>query len=360
MKIVENFPHAVEMHDDVRIPMADGVRLAARIWRPVGSEANPVPAILEFLPYRRRDGTAERDSLTHPYFAGHGYACLRVDIRGSGDSEGLLEGEYLTQEQDDAIGILDWLEHQPWCTGKVGMIGISWGGFNGLQVAARRPRQLKAVISVCSTDDRYADDIHYMGGCLLLDKINWSSTMFSLNAAPPDPEAVGSGWRDMWMHRLRENSPWAETWLRHQYRDEFYKHGSVCEDWAAIECPVLAVGGWADGYTNPLFRLLANLKGPRKGLVGPWAHKYPHFAKPGPQMGFLREALRWWDKWLKGIETGVMDEPMLRAWIEEPVRPAPFNLMKPGRWVAENQWPAPDIALMHHPLLPGPRSRATA
>jgi uncharacterized protein len=339
MSVIDDFPFTIEMHDDVRIPMADGVLLAARIWRPTGSGTAPVPAILEFLPYRRRDGTAERDALTHPYFAGHGYACLRVEIRGSGDSEGVLKGEYLKQEQDDALAILQWLEHQPWCTGSVGMIGISWGGFNGLQVAARRPKQLKAVISVCSTDDRYNDDIHFMGGALLLDKSAWGSVMFSLNAAPPDPESAGASWRELWLKRLDDSGLWIEDWLRHQRRDEFYKHGSVCEDWDAIQCPVLAVGGWADGYTNALFRLLANLKGPRKGLAGPWAHKYPHFAKPGPQIGFLRECLRWWDKWLKGIETGVMDEPMLRAWIEDPIRPAPYNLEKPGRWVAEVNWP---------------------
>jgi putative CocE/NonD family hydrolase len=172
MNSVTDFPHPVAMFDDVRIPMPDGVRLAARIWRPENAERMPVPAILEFLPYRRRDGTTERDALTHSYFVGHGYACARVDMRGSGNSEGLLEGEYLKQEQDDAVAILAWLAAQPWCTGKVGMIGISWGGFNGLQVAARRPAELKAVISICSTDDRYADDIQYMGGALLTDKID--------------------------------------------------------------------------------------------------------------------------------------------------------------------------------------------
>ena len=139
MRIVDRLPFQIETHDDIRIPMDDDVSLAARVWRPVGSDTSPVPAILEFLPYRRRDGTAERDALIHPYFAGHGYACVRVDIRGSGDSSGVLQGEYLKQEQDDALAILEWLERQPWCTGSVGMIGISWGGFNGLQVAARRP-----------------------------------------------------------------------------------------------------------------------------------------------------------------------------------------------------------------------------
>lgn len=350
---VAGLPFETSMYDDVRIPAADGTLLAARIWRPVGPEAAPVPAILEFLPYRRRDGTAERDALTHPYFAGHGYASVRVDMRGSGDSEGVLHGEYLKQEQDDAIAIMAWLADQPWCTGKVGMIGISWGGFNGLQVAARRPEQLKAVISICSTDDRYADDIHFMGGALLLDKVGWGSTMFSLNAAPPDPAVVGDTWREMWAARLEESGFWLGDWMAHQRRGDFYKHGSVCETWDAIECPVYAVGGWADGYTNAVGRLLANLKGPRKGLIGPWAHKYPHFAKPGPQIGFLQECLRWWDHWLKGSNTGIMDEPMLRAWIEEPARPSPFNYVKPGRWVAEEAWPGQGGEPLKLALSPG-------
>jgi putative CocE/NonD family hydrolase len=348
-----DFPYRIEVHDDVRIATRDGTRLAARIWRPIGTERHPVPAILEYLPYRRRDGTAERDALTHPYFAGHGYASVRVDMRGSGDSEGVLLGEYLKQEQEDGLDVIDWLAAQPWCSGSVGMIGISWGGFNGLQIAALRPPPLKAVITVCSTDDRYADDIHYMGGCLLLDKVTWGSTMFSHNTAPPDPEVVGPAWRDMWMRRLEESGFWLETWLRHQHRDEFYAHGSVCENWSAVECPVFAVGGWADGYTNSVFRLLANLKGPRKGLIGPWGHKYPHFATPGPQIGFLQECLRWWDKWLKGVETGVMDEPMLRAWMEEPARPKAHYLYKPGRWIAEAGWPADRLAPVAWKLAPG-------
>jgi hypothetical protein len=337
------FPRRIRVVEHALIPLSDGVTLSAMIWLPDDAEQHPVPAILEYLPYRKRDGTAERDALNHPYFAGHGYASVRVDMRGSGDSEGVLKGEYLCEEQDDALEILAWIAAQPWCTGKIGMIGISWGGFNGLQVAARRPPELKAVISLCSTDDRYADDIHFMGGALLVDKLAWGSTMFAINATPPDPALVGEKWRDMWMGRLEGSGFWLEEWHRRQRRDDFYKHGSIAEDYGAIECPVYLVGGWVDGYTNPIFRMLDKLSCPKKGLVGPWAHKYPNFALPGPQIGFLQEALRWWDFWLKGIETGIMDEPVLRAWVQEPARPSPFNKEKPGRWVAEETWPSPRI-----------------
>ena len=335
------FPRKVREIDNTWIPMPDGTRLAARIWLPEDAEDDPVPAILEYLPYRKRDGTAERDHLTHPYFAGHGYAGVRVDMRGTGDSEGVCLGEYLLQEQDDALAVIDWLAAQRWCSGKVGMIGISWGGFNGLQVAARQPEALGAVITLCSTDDRYADDIHFMGGAMLTDKLAWGATAFAICNTPPDPEIVGARWRDMWVERLENNGLWFLDWMRHQRRDALYQHGSICEDYTAVQVPVYAVGGYVDGYTNPIFRMMQNLSCPRKALVGPWAHKYPHFATPGPRIGFLQECLRWWDQHLKGVETGIMEEPMIRAWMQEPKAPDPASTERPGRWVSAPGWPSP-------------------
>ena len=343
-KIVTTFPRAVRVIEHVLIPLQDGTTLAARIWLPEDAEQNPVPAILEYLPYRKRDGTYERDALTHPYLAGHGYAGVRVDIRGSGESTGLLFDEYAKQEQDDGVELIAWLAAQPWCNGAVGMMGISWGGFNGLQIAARRPPALKAIVTICSTDDRYADDAHYMGGTLLTTAaLEWAFFFFGLMCLPPDPALVGDSWRAMWLERVENIPLFQDNWLRHQRRDAYWKHGSVCEDYAAIQCPVYAVGGWTDGYKNAIPRLLERLKVPRKGLIGPWAHAYPHFAFPGPQIGFLQEILRWWDYWLKGVDTGVMDEPMLRAWMTESVKPAAHHDTLPGRWIAEPSWPPPGI-----------------
>jgi len=340
--IVTTFPRAVRTIEHTTIPLKDGTQLAARIWLPEDAEQNPVPAILEYLPYRKRDGTYERDALTYPWLAGHGYAGVRVDIRGSGESDGLLSDEYARQEQDDALEIIAWLAAQPWCSGAVGMMGISWGGFNGLQVAARRPAALKAIVTICSTDDRYADDVHYMGGAKLNAGFGWASFFFGAMCHPPDPALVGERWRAMWLERLANVPLFLEIWTRHQRRDAYWRHGSVCEDYAAIQCPVYAVGGWTDGYTNAIPRLLERLAVPRKGLIGPWAHAYPHFALPGPQIGFLQDMLRWWDHWLKGAETGVMDEPMVRAWMTDSVKPAPYHETLPGRWVAEPSWPPPE------------------
>lgn len=355
MRFVGQFPCKVEEHEHVWIDMADGTRLSARLWLPEGADRNPVPGILEYIPYRKNDRTAHRDSMMHRYFAGHGYACARVDLRGSGDSEGILHDEYLQTELDDGVRVLQWMGEQPWCNGAVGMIGISWGGFNGLQIAAMQPPELKAVISACSTDDRYADDVHYMGGCLLGDNISWAAQMFAYNSLPPDPRHVGDDWRDMWLDRLEANEPWLATWLEHQLRDEYWRHGSICENWDAVEVPVLAVSGWADGYSNAVFRLIANLKSPRLGLVGPWSHKYPHIGEPGPAIGFLQECVRWWDHWLKGEETGIMEEPLLRAWMQESVPPTTSYVERPGRWVGEEAWPSDRIRMERYDLASGYR-----
>jgi uncharacterized protein len=346
-----DFPRRVREIEHSWITLADGCRLAARIWLPEDAEAEPVPAILEFLPYRKNDGTVVRDAQRQPYVAGHGYAAVRVDMRGTGESDGILTDEYTEQELEDAVEVIVWLAEQPWCTGAVGMWGISWGGFNTLQVAARRPPALKAIMTLCSTDDRYADDVHYRGGCVLAtDMLHWASSMATWNGRPPDPRLFGEGWRETWLERLDRTPPFIKPWLAHQRRDAYWRHGSVCEDYAAIVCPVYAVGGFADGYTNAVPRLLAGLTVPRKGLVGPWAHAFPDDAVPGPSIGFLQEALRWWDHWLKGIDTGVMDEPMLRVWMQDGVEPRPAYPERPGRWVAEHSWPSVGVELVRREL----------
>ncbi len=353
MPVVRNFPRTVEETDNLWIPLKDGCRLAARMWRPDDAGQKPVPAILEFLPYRKRDGTAVRDQLTHPYFAGYGYACLRVDMRGSGESDGLLDDEYSAQEQSDCLEVIEWISAQPWCTGKLGMIGISWGGFNGLQVAWHQPEALKAVITLCSTDDRYADDIHYKGGCVLNENLGWAATMLSYSSRPPDPALVGDRWRPMWLERLEANPLLSHRWLQHQHRDDYWKQGSICEDFSRVKAAVLAVGGWGDAYSNAVPRLVAGLGGSTRGIIGPWVHKYPHFAVPEPRIGFLQEALRWWDCWLKGEETGVRNDPAMRTYIQDSVPPSTMYKVRPGRWVADDGWPGPNVEVKSFHLSKG-------
>ncbi len=344
MQIRTEFPRPTRTIPNTFIPLADGTQLAARIWLPEDAEADPVPAILEYIPYRKDDGTAARDALMHPWWAGHGYANVRVDQRGSGDSDGIMLDEYLKQEHDDALEVIAWLAEQPWCTGKVGIMGKSWGGFNGLQIAARRPPALAAVLSVASTDDRYATDVHYIGGALHgFQMQSWASTMLAYNARPPDPLHVGERWRELWLERLEETPPYLHAWVSHQRRDAFWKHGSVCEDYSDIQVPVYMVGGWQDGYTDAIFRFMEGYGGVSKGLCGPWGHVYPQSGLPKPAIGFLQDSLRFWDRTLKDIDNGMLTEPPVHAWIQEWVEPADApHVERPGRWVTETAWPPVD------------------
>jgi putative CocE/NonD family hydrolase len=334
----------VRQLEDQWIRMPDGVKLATRIWIPDGAERHPVPAIFNYCPYFAHIFTRPGDDTRFPYYAAHGYACVRVDIRGSGNSAGLPLDEYVQQEQDDGVEIIKWIAAQPWCNGKVGMEGISWSGINSLQVAARHPPALKAIISHCSTDDRYADDAHYKGGCVVNDMFGWGTVFLAIQGQPSDPAITGAdGWRESWMQRLNAVEFNLDHWFDHQHRDAFWKHGSVIEDYSQIKCPVYAIGGWVDAYKNTVFRLLSGLRVPRKGLVGPWTHIYPHAGVPGPAIGYLDEALRWWDHWLKGTNTGIMDEPMLRVWMQD-ASATPDDKTVPGYWAAEDQWPSKRMA----------------
>lgn len=326
---------------DAGVIVRDGTRLSARIWRPVGK--GRFPAVLEALPYRKRDGTAWRDEQFHPAFAREGYACIRLDLRGNGESEGMFDDEYSPQELQDICDAIAWIAEQPWCSGAVGMQGISWGGFNGLMVAALRPPALKAVVTICSSVDRYHDDIHYKGGCLLTENIGWAATAAAWFSTPPDPAIAGDNWREMWLERLEATPFLAQRWHQRNCRDEYWKHGSVCEDYSAIEAAVLSIGGWHDGYRNTIAHLVENLDAPVKGVVGPWNHKYPHIATPGPRADYIGMALRWWDKWLKGVDNGAEDDPAYRAYLMDSIKPETSFDMRPGRWIAERALPSDNI-----------------
>ncbi|WP_423906969.1 CocE/NonD family hydrolase [Candidatus Spongiihabitans sp.] len=359
MTTVTSFSRSVKEIENIWITLSDGLKLSARIWMPEDAPSNPVPAILEYLPYRKRDGTCERDTLTYPYFAGHGYVGVRVDLRGNGESDGLMLDEYLKQEQDDALEVIDWLTRQPWCDGNVGMMGISWGGFNSLQVAACRPHVLKAIISLCSTDNRYSDDIHYKGGALLMENLGWASTMFSYSSRPPDPLLRPDDWEEIWMQRLKNTPLLIEKWLSHPNQDDLWKHGSIDRNYAAIEAATLLIGGWHDAYSNTVPRMLECLECPRQGIIGPWAHKYPHIAVPQPRIGFLQIAVRWWDHWLKGIDNGVMTEPLYRAYLMDGIAPQSSYQFRPGCWVAEHRWPSDRVKAARFFLRPDGLSRVS-
>jgi putative CocE/NonD family hydrolase len=326
------------------VEMPDGVRLGIRLWLPELADEHPVSAILDAVPYRKSDGTAIYDAAWGTYFAAHGFAFARVDLRGSGDSEGWLADEYSEQEQRDNERVIAWLAAQAWCTGAVGMIGVSWGAFAALQMAARAPEPLRGIVPIHGSDDRYADDVHYYGGCVSgMDMSQWATSMLAYLNQPPDPLVVGERWRELWLARLEHATAWIEPWLSHQRRDEYWRQGSACEHYEAIRCAVFAVGGWGDGYRDMVFRVLENVKGRVRGLIGPWAHLSPESGRPGPPIGFLQECVRFFAASLDGTENGFFDGPGLVSYLQEPVAPAGSYPTRAGRWVADPSWPSPAV-----------------
>jgi len=342
VKVVTRFKHAWTETEDCWIPLPDGVRLAAKLWLPDIAKTQPVPAIIEVIPYRKRDIYAPRDAMHHRYFAGHGYACLRIDMRGSGDSDGVQGVFAINDETEDTVQAIRWIAEQPWCDGNVGMIGISWGGFQGINTASRVPPALKAVIAQSYAPDRYRYSQVYRGGCLLLRSIRWSSQLFGYKSRPPDPALVGDRWRAMWLDRLEHDTPQILAVLKHQARDRYWQERAI--DHKKIKAAFYAVSGWADGaYVGAVNESLRELAAPSKGLIGPWGHRYAHLGMPGPAIGFLQESLRWSDRWLRGKDTGVENDPQLVAWMPRSVPAKPFYPESPGRWVAEAEWPSPRI-----------------
>jgi predicted acyl esterase len=361
VQIRTDFPRTVRTVEHLWIPLSDGCRLAARMWLPDDAERDPVPAILDAVPYRKGDGTAAGDAAWNRYFAGHGYAGVRIDLRGSGDADGLIPDEYTVQEGEDVDEVITWLAEQPWCTGAVGMIGVSWGGFAALQAAARHPPALRGIVPIHASDDRYADDVHYFGGCVLAtDMVHWSTCMAAYVGQPPDPAVVGEGWRDAWRERVERMEPWVATWLSHQRRDDYWRQGSACERYAEIGCPVFAVGGWSDGYRDMVLRMVEHVDAPVRGLIGPWGHTGPESGAPGPAIGFLQECVRFFDHALKGADNGFFDEPALVSYLQERIGPVTHCAERPGRWVADPAWPSPNVETRVLPLREPVRRRMRA
>ncbi|MDE0994102.1 MAG: CocE/NonD family hydrolase [Rhodospirillales bacterium] len=342
MKIVETLPFTVRRVLHCWIPLQTKERLSASLWLPVISKGKSVPAILEYSPYRRRDYSAANDEANHSYLAGHGYACLRVDVRGTGDSDGLHTEQWSEDYDRDAQDVLHWIVNQGWSNGRVGMMGLSWGANTSLRMASRCPPELKAIIPVSAADDRYSNK--YLGGCLLMNSIVWGFTMMAQNSRPPSPEAVDDDWRSMWLLRLEGIPCYPANWMRHPNFDDFWASGALDKHLSDFGCPVFIVGGAADpGYAATVPKMLSELKVPVRGLIGPWAHKYPQYAEPGPAIGFLQEALGWFDQWLKDDGSVLKPEPKFRAWMHEFSHPEGVAGTRQGRWIEEPEWPSLNV-----------------
>jgi len=332
----------------VRIPLPSGRVLAARLWRPEG--VTRVPAILDLSPYRAFDVFRPLEEPLLPWWAEQGYAVLAVDTAGAGGSTGLLADEYLPTEIDDAVAAVAWAADQPWCDGAVGLSGLSWAAFTAIRAAGRKPKALKAMVLGGVSDDGWTTDIQNLGGQSYAARVDWAGVMLMFNALPPDPQQFGEGWRAAWLKRLDANRPWIIPWLSHPERDAYWQGKAA----PAGDTPLLLYSGWADKYATSVLRIAAAWKGPVRTIIGPWEHVTPTTATRGPRIGFLQEALRWWDKWLKGRETGVMDEPALRYWRGDPDRKGG---LEHGVWRGVS-WPLSNLRSVQFHWSDGPRQLA--
>ena len=313
--------------------MPDGIRLAATLYLP-DQGTGPWPAILEYLPYRKDDWTLQRDLGLYPYIVDRGYAGARVDIRGTGRSEGRLpDGEYSEQEQRDGLVVIEWLAARPWCSGSVGMWGISWGGFNAIHLGMRRPPALKAIVAVDASDDLFRLDIHYIDGIWHLDEYELGIDVSNAVSRAPDFPVDDASLADRF-----DTEPWLLSWLQHQRDGPFWRRGSLAADYGRLHVPALLVGGFLDGYRDSVPRMLEHVPAPTRAIVGPWNHSFPHDATPGPAIEWRSEAVRWWDRWLKEIDSGADDEPPLAVYLRSWHPPDTALREVPGawRWV---EWP---------------------
>ncbi|CAF3562233.1 unnamed protein product [Adineta steineri] len=346
------YPYIIEKFSSITVLLNDGIKLAATIWMPKNKneeirKEEKFATILEYLPYRKSDWTSIRDEIRLKYFSGFGYVSLRVDIRGTGNSQGIFDDEYSHQEHTDMLQTLQWIQNQIWSNGKVVIYGKSWGGFNGLQLGSLQSKNLVGIISAYSTDDRYSDDIHYCGGCLpAQEALTWSTQMLLWLSVPPHPIYQGGidenfDLESIWKERLNNLVPLDCYWMKHQTRDDYWRHGSVCEDYSKITCPVLLIGGFADLYTDPVFRLMSKLECPKRALLGPWGHNWPDEAYPGPQIGFLQEVIAWLDYHIKGIDNGYDKKEILSIYKLNPNINELHSIVeeRKGEWIHLNQIP---------------------
>jgi predicted acyl esterase len=322
--------------EEVWIPMPDGVRLSADIYRPGDAAANEeFPVLLEYLPYRKMESRGRRNYPLYEYFVKRGYIVARVDIRGTGQSEGqLIPYEYSEQEQQDGEAVIDWLSRQSFSSGKVGMFGISWGGFNSIHMAMRNPPALKAIIAIEATDDIYQDDVHFMDGIMHVDSYEVGMDVANAMPGAPDYRIDERFFEDRF-----DRPPWLLHYKQYQRDGPFWNRASLNVDYSRIKIPTFVIGGWYDGYRDSVPRMLEHMSAPVKGMIGPWHHTMPNWGYPGTPIEWREQAVRWFDHWLKGDDNGVMDEPSFAVYIRD-YHPPGFHVDTiPGNWRLEEGWP---------------------
>lgn len=303
---------AVEVVRDVRIPSGDpGSTLSADLYRPV--IAGPVPVLVTVVPYRKdfygglaHDGPAR-------WFAERGYAGLLVDLRGIGSSDGVRRPEFDPGEADDAVAAIDWAVGQDWCDGTVGMWGHSYAATVTLRTASRRPNGLRAIIPLMHGLDPGRDTVHPDGARGDLHAlVNRGTSMLVQQLLPPLTGMSSQPELRRWHTRLHDTEPIFMDFARHGPGDPTWRERAI--DGEAIVAPALCVGGWRDAFPDALITAYERMRGPKKLIVGPWGHVLPQDSGVAP-VDFLSLALRWWDHWLRDVDTGVMTEPPVTLYV---------------------------------------------
>jgi hypothetical protein len=329
---------------NVTIATRDGTKLSADLIRPDAD--GKFPAIIEYIPYRKDDVT-QGGYDTHHYFAERGFIGVRLDVRGTGSSEGVNTDEYMPIEQQDGFDAVEWCAKQSWSNGNVGMFGTSYGGFTCIQVAMHRPPNLKAIVPMYATDDRYTDDCHYTPGGnmrMYYDVGTYGGSMVAMNALPPLEEYAGPRWAMLWKQRLEENEPYILTWMKHQVDGPYWRAASLRPGYDRIQCPVFLIGGWRDGYASTMLRTFTKLEAPKKLLMGPWVHSRPNSSVPGPRIDYLNEVARFFAHWLRDEDTGIMNEPAVTVYMQEYAKPQRTLDSTPGKWHSHANFPAAHTA----------------
>ncbi len=317
------------------LTMKDGIRLSVTYYIPKPINPNEkFPVVLEYLPYRKDDLIYARDYPVIAYFARRGYVVAKVDIRGTGASNGKWPWrEYSEEELNDGVEIIDQLSRKPFSNGNVGMWGLSWGGFNSIQIAMRQPPALKTIIAAHATDDLYHDDIHYIDGIFHGEEYMVYMENDVYLPQPPDYKVD-----EEYFENRFNSTPWHFTYFKQQRDGEFWRKNSLRFNQDRIKIPVYLIGGLLDGYRDFVPRMLEYLKVPVKAEMGPWNHSWPDHGTPGPNYEWRQNAIRWWDHWLKGKDTGILNEPRLAVFVRDAHPPDKTLEMTPGHWRYED-WP---------------------
>ena len=336
------------------IPMRDGVELAADLYLPPASDEGPVPAIVEVTPYGKDNAVLISDDAE--LYQKNGYVFVAVDCRGRGKSEGSWSA--FENDASDTHDVIEWVARQPFCNGKVGTTGLSYMGWVQWAGASERPEHLAAMIS-SSAAGRWQEEIPYTHGVFqlyfawwafmtrrrieesyALEHLEWEEILRTVPFGKMGEVVNGSG--PSW-----ENLSGRET------LDEFWRSLRYDDRYHEIDVPCLHVTGWYDledllGAFHHYEHMVAAspARGSQYLLVGPWSHvktRYPDHECGGQEFGpeaaldMDAEHLRWFDYWLKGIDTGIATLDRVR-------------LFEPGtnRWVSASAWPLSDSELELH------------